>query len=51
MVTAIKSLKQQNCVIKLRLKFSNYKVCLLKIKIILKSQQRFKIEAHSVYIE
>ena len=38
-------------VIKQRLKFSDYKDCLLNNKIILKSQQRFKSEAHNVYTE
>ena len=39
------------CVIKRRLKFNNYKDCLFKNKIILKSQQRFKSEARNVYTE
>ena len=34
-----------------RLKFNNYKDCLLNNKIILESQQRFKSEAHYVCIE
>ena len=41
----------KKCVIKRRLKFSDYKDCLLKNEIILKSQQKFKSEAHSVYTE
>ena len=41
----------KKCVIKRRLKFSDYKDCLLNNEIILKTQQRFKIEAHSVYTE
>ena len=39
------------CVIKRRLKFNDYKNCLLNDEIILKSQQRFKCEAHNVYTE
>ena len=39
----------KKCVIKV--KCSDYKDCLLKNEIILKSQQRFKSEAHSVYTE
>ena len=41
----------KKCVIKRRLKFSDYKDCLLKNEIILKSHQRFKIEKHDVYTE
>ena len=33
------------------LKFNGYKYCLLKNEIILKSQQRFKSEAHNMYTE
>ena len=33
------------------LKFNDYNDCLLKNDIILKPQQRFKSEAHNVYIE
>ena len=36
---------------KQRLKFNDYKDCLLNNKIILKLQQRFKNEAHNVYTE
>ena len=39
------------CVIKRVLKFNDYKNCLLDNEIILKSQQRFKSEAHNVYTE
>ena len=39
----------KKCVIKRRLKFNNYKDCLLNNEIILKSQQRFKSEKHDVY--
>ena len=39
------------CVIKRRFKFNDYKDCLLNNEIILKSQQRFKSEAHNVYTE
>ena len=40
----------QKCVIKLMLQFNDYKNCLLTT-IILKSQQRFKSEAHNVCTE
>ena len=36
---------------KRELKFKNYRDCLLKNDIILKSQQKFKSEAHKVYTE
>ena len=41
----------KKCVIKRRLKFSDYKDCLLNNEIILKSQQRFKSERHNIYTE
>ena len=41
----------KTCVVKQRLKFNDYKNCLLNNDIILKSQQRFKTEAHNVYNE
>ena len=41
----------KKCVIKQILKFSDYKDCLFKNEIILKSQRRFKSEAHNVYTE
>ena len=41
----------KKCIIKRRLKFSDYKDCLLNNEIILKSQQRFKSEKHDVYTE
>ena len=41
----------KKCVIKRRLKFNDYNDCLLNNEIILKSQQRFKNEAHDVYTE
>ena len=41
----------KKCVIKRRLKFSNYKDCLLNNEIVLKSQQRFKSEKHDEYTE
>ena len=48
----IKKLKEQKkCVIKQILKFNDYKNCLPNNEIILKSQQRFKSEAHNVYTE
>ena len=48
----LKNLKEQKkWVIKRILKFNDYKNCLFKNEIILKSQQRFKSEAHCVYTE
>ena len=41
----------RKCVIKRRLKFNDYKDCLLNNEIILKSQQRFKSERLDVYTE
>ena len=41
----------KKCVIKRRLKFNDYKDCLLNNKIVLKSQQRFKSERHDVFTE
>ena len=41
----------KKCVIKGRLKFNDYKDCLLNNQILLKSQQRFKSEKHDVYTE
>ena len=41
----------KKCVIKRRLKFSDYKDCLLNNEIILKSQQRFMSEKHDAYTE
>ena len=41
----------KKCVVKRILKFNDYKDWLLNKKIVLKSQQRFKSEAHSVYTE
>ena len=39
----------KKCVIKRKLKFSDYKDCLLNNEIMLKSQQRYKSEKHDVY--
>ena len=51
-VGVIKRLKKpEKCVIKRRLKFNDYKDCLLNNEIKLKSQQRFKSERHDVYTE
>ena len=44
-----KAKRTKKCVIKRRLKFNDYKDCLLNNVIILKSQQRFKSERH-IYI-
>ena len=41
----------KRCVIKRRLKFGDYKNCLLNNENVLKSQQRFKSERHDVYTE
>ena len=41
----------KKCVIKRRLKFNDYKDCLLNNEIVLKSQERFKSERHDVYTE
>ena len=38
----------KKCVIKRMLKFSDHKTCLLDNKIVLKSQQRFKVK-HIIY--
>ena len=46
-----KAEETKKCVIKRILKFNDYKNCLFKNEIILKSQQRFKSEAHCVYTE
>ena len=46
-----KAKRTKNCVIKRRLMYENYKDCLFKDKIILKSQQRFKSGNHKVYTE
>ena len=52
MVGVIKRLKEQKkCVIKRRLKFNDYKDCLLNNEIMLKLQQRFKSERRDVYTE
>ena len=47
----IKAKGTKKCVIKRRRKFNPYKDCLFWKQIILKSQQRFKSEAHNVYTE
>ena len=51
MERVIKRLKEQRkkCVVKL--KFNDYKDCLLSNETVLKSQQRFKSERHDVYTE
>ena len=41
----------KKCVIKRMIKFNDYKNCLLKDKVLLKSQQRFINKKHDVYIE
>ena len=41
----------KKCVIKRLLKFPDYQDCLVNNEIILKSQQKFKSEAHNVYTE
>ena len=49
MVKVIKRLKEQKNLIKRVLNFKDYKDFLLNNEIILKSQQKFKSEAHNVY--
>ena len=46
-----KAKRTKKCVVKRRLKFNDYKDCLLNNEIILKSQQRFKSEGDNVYTE
>ena len=41
----------KKCIIKRRLKFNDYKDCVLNNEIILRSQQRFKSDKHDVYTE
>ena len=41
----------KKCIIKRRLKFNDYIDFLLNNEIVLKSQQRFKSEAHNIYAE
>ena len=41
----------KKCVIKRKLKFNDYKDCLLNNETVIKSQQRFKSERHDVYTE
>ena len=41
----------KKCVIKRMIKFNDYKNCLLKDKVLLKSQQRFISKKHDVYME
>ena len=41
----------KKCVIKTMIKFNDYKNCLLKDEVILKSQQRFRSKKHDVYTE
>ena len=50
-VTEKKAKGTKKCVMKRILKFNDYKDCLLNNEIILKSQQRFKGEAHNVHTE
>ena len=49
--TGKKAKGTKKCVIKRQLEFNDYKNCLLNNEVILKSQQRFKSEAHNVYTE
>ena len=46
-----KAKRTKKCVIKRRLKFNDYKDCLLNNQIAIKSQQRFNNERHDVYTE
>ena len=51
MVIVIKKQNEQKCVIKRRLKFNDYKNCLLNDEMLLKSQQRLKSQGDKVYTE
>ena len=46
-----KAKETKKCVIKRMIKFNDYKICLLKDEVILKSQQRFISKKHDVYTE
>ena len=46
-----KAKETKKCVIKRMIKFNDYKNCLLKGEVILKSQQRFISKGHDVYTE
>ena len=46
-----KGKETKKCVIKRMIKFNDYKHCLLKYEVILKSQQRFISKKHDVYTE
>ena len=43
--------QKKKCVIKRKIKFTDYKNCLQNDSIILRPQQRFESELHNVYIE
>ena len=49
--TELKKAKRKKCVVKKMLRFSDYRNCLFSNGKVLKSQQRFKSENHSVYTE
>ena len=46
-----KAKETKKCVIKRMIKFNDYKNCLLKDEVVLKSQQRFRSKGHDVYTE
>ena len=46
-----KKLEEQQCVIKQKLKFENYKDCLFNNKTVYRSQERFKSYCHDVNTE
>ena len=49
---SVKKIKgTKKCVIKRIPKFNDYKDCLFKNEVILKSKQKFKSEAHCIYTE
>ena len=50
-VKKIKTKRTKKCVIKRMIKFNDYKKCLLKDEVLLKSQQRFISKKHDVYTE
>ena len=46
-----KAKRTKKCIIRRMIKFDDYKNCLLKDKVLLKSQQRFISKKHDVYTE
>ena len=50
-VMLIKAKGTKKCIMRKIRKFNNYKDCLLKDEVVLKSQQKIKSEAHDVHTE